>query len=49
MEHHLFSGKMEALFFVDYEAEIELIISVGWIALRVGEEEYNKAFTSDVI
>ncbi len=26
-----------------------MTIPVGWMALRVGEEEYNKAFTSDVI
>ena len=35
--------------FVDHQTGIQLTIPVGWMALRVGEEEYNKAFTSDVI
>ncbi len=35
--------------FVDHKAGIQLMIPVGWMALRVGEEEYNRAFTSDVV
>ena len=33
--------------FTDYKAGIQLIIPAGWLPLRVNEEEYYQAFTSD--
>jgi hypothetical protein len=34
--------------FTDYKAGIQLVIPAGWLPLRVNEEEYYQAFTSDV-
>jgi hypothetical protein len=34
--------------FTDYTAGTQLIIPAGWLPLRVNEEEYYQAFTSDV-
>jgi hypothetical protein len=33
--------------FIDYKAGIQLDIPAGWLPLRVNEEEYYQAFTSD--
>lgn len=42
--------KMEdqSTLFVDHKAGIQLLIPAGWMPLRVNEEEYYQAFTSDV-
>jgi hypothetical protein len=34
--------------FTDYKAGIQLVIPAGWLPLRVNEEEYYQAFTSDI-
>jgi hypothetical protein len=34
--------------FTDYKAGIQLIIPMGWLPLRVNEEEYYQAFTSEI-
>jgi hypothetical protein len=34
--------------FKDYKAGIQLVIPAGWLPLRVNEEEYYQAFTSDI-
>jgi hypothetical protein len=34
--------------FTDYQAGIQLVIPVGWLPLRVNEDEYYKAFTSAI-
>jgi hypothetical protein len=34
--------------FTDYKAGIQLIIPAGWLPLRVNEQEYYQAFTSDL-
>jgi hypothetical protein len=34
--------------FTDYKAGIQLAIPAGWLPLRVNEEEYYQAFTSDI-
>jgi hypothetical protein len=35
--------------FIDHKAGIQLVIPAGWMAMRVNEDEYYKAFTSDVV
>jgi hypothetical protein len=43
-------GKMEdqSTLFIDHKAGIQLLIPAGWMPLRVNEDEYYQAFTSDV-
>lgn len=35
--------------FIDYKAGVKLIIPAGWLAVRINEDEYYKAFTNDVV
>jgi hypothetical protein len=35
--------------FSDYKAGIQLVIPPGWLPLRVNEEEYYQAFTSNIV
>ena len=35
--------------FTDHKAGIQLVIPAGWMPLRVNEDEYYKAFTSEVV
>jgi hypothetical protein len=39
----------QSTLFTDYKAGIQVIIPAGWMALRINEEEYLKAFDSDVV
>lgn len=39
----------QSTLFMDHKAGIQLIIPAGWMALRLNEEEYFKAFDSDVV
>lgn len=39
----------QSTLFVDYRAGIQLVIPPGWLALRLNEDEYFKAFTLDVV
>jgi hypothetical protein len=39
----------QSTLFIDYKAGIQLVIPAGWMALRVNEEEYLKAFGSDIV
>ena len=35
--------------FIDYKAGVKLIIPAGWLAVRINEDEYYKAFANDVV
>ena len=35
--------------FVDHKAGVQMVIPRGWMPMRVNEDEYYKAFTSDVV
>lgn len=39
----------QSTLFADYKADMQLVIPSGWLALRINEEEYLKAFASDVV
>lgn len=39
----------QSALFIDHKAGIQLVIPAGWMAVRVGEDEYLKAFSSDVV
>ncbi len=39
----------QSTLFTDYKAGIQLAIPAGWLALRLGEDEYLKAYSSDVV
>jgi hypothetical protein len=38
----------QSTLFIDYKAGVELVVPAGWMAVRIGEAEYLKAFSSDV-
>lgn len=42
-------GEDQSALFTDHKAGIQLQIPAGWMVFRVGEPEYNKAFTSEVV
>jgi hypothetical protein len=44
----LTTNKDGSALFTDYKAGIQLVIPAGWLPLRVNEEEYYQAFTSDI-
>jgi len=39
----------QSALFVDYQAGIQLVIPAGWMPVRVSENEYYQAFTTDVV
>jgi len=39
----------QSAFFTDYKAGIQLVIPTGWMAMRIDEEEYLKAYDSDIV
>lgn len=39
----------QSALFVDHKAGIQLIIPAGWMPVRVNEDEYYQAFTSEVV
>jgi hypothetical protein len=39
----------QSTLFTDYKAGIQLIIPAGWMSLRINEEEYLKAFDSEIV
>lgn len=39
----------QSTLFADYKAGIQLVIPSEWLALRINEDEYLKAFASDVV
>lgn len=45
----LVTQKDGSALFVDHQAGIQLTIPAGWMAFRVGEQEYLEAFTSDIV
>jgi hypothetical protein len=45
----LWTREDQSSVFVDHKAGIQLIIPAGWLPVRVHEDEYYKAFTSDAV
>ena len=39
----------QSAIFIDHKAGIQLVIPAGWMPVRVNEDEYYKAFTSEVV
>lgn len=39
----------QSTLFIDYKVGLQLVIPSGWMAVRIGEDEYLKAFSSDVV
>jgi hypothetical protein len=45
----LWTREDQSSVFVDHKAGIQLVIPAGWLPVRVNEEEYYKAFTSEAV